>query len=507
MTLPHSTPNGKADNALPVNGAPGDGTAPPLLLPQHLEDLRRSGLSDLTIRACKFRSVEDPHEISRILRWDRPADNLGPCLVFPFLDAHGRDTGRQRVKPDRPRTFDGKSVKYESAKGLPNLPHFPPGIAAALADPSQMLFITEGEKKAAAATQAGFPCIGLVGVYGWQLPKSKPRALLPELAGIAWTGRPVRIVFDSDATSKPEVLWGEWHLFGVLGKDGAAVKIIRLPEGPAGQEGKPAKVGLDDYLVANGPEAFTKLAEQAIEPTKPPKTKRKRDKATEKIDDPHRLARLYLVLKAKHPDRLRIVFYREQFHRWVGTHWVAVPDAEMRGELATFCKHQLDKDAAEIAKNWQEEGDPPPVPKVTTALVSNVLQALSGGVLVPQETPQPSWLGPDASPRNYVAMQNGILDVDRFLAGDPAPLLPHTPLWFSPILLPYAFDPYADCPHWRAFLARNLGGGLPNPAGRQLAEVPDDGGRRGQRQKRGVRRADRDAGGKQRLQRAAGIIR
>jgi hypothetical protein len=145
------------------------------------------------------------------------------------------------------------------------------------------------------------------------------------------------------------------------------------------------------------------------------------------------LARLYLLREAKHPDRWRLAYYREQYWAWNGTHWVGVPDAEMRARLATFCKHQLDALARKL------------VPKVTTGLISNVLQALSGGVLLPQQTPQPVWLGPGAGPRNYVALANGILDVDRYLAGDHAPLLPHSPLWFSPVFLPYAFDPAAPC--------------------------------------------------------------
>jgi hypothetical protein len=44
-----------------------DTTDEPTLLPQHLEDLRRSGLTDETIRACGFESIVDPGEIRHIL--------------------------------------------------------------------------------------------------------------------------------------------------------------------------------------------------------------------------------------------------------------------------------------------------------------------------------------------------------------------------------------------------------------------------------------------------------
>jgi hypothetical protein len=107
--------------------------------------------------------------------------------------------------------------------------------------------------------QAGFASIGLVGVYGWQVANLRPRALLAELVAVAWAGRRVWLVFDSDRLSKSGVLWAEWHLAGVLAGHGAAVKVVCLPEGPAGEDGKPVKVGADDFLVARGAEAFQEL--------------------------------------------------------------------------------------------------------------------------------------------------------------------------------------------------------------------------------------------------------
>src|SRR5262245_44629285 len=96
-------------------------TAPPggrLLLPQHLADLRKSGLSDETIAACRFISVES-EQVHQILNWKGGADKLGPCLFIPFFGCDGqRADGFARVKPDRPRTQtkdDGtqRSIKYE----------------------------------------------------------------------------------------------------------------------------------------------------------------------------------------------------------------------------------------------------------------------------------------------------------------------------------------------------------------------------------------------------------
>src|SRR5262249_16167940 len=159
------------------------------------------------IRRAGLYTEEDPDKLGRLLRWSGPYP-YGPGLVIPFR----APDGYARVKPARPRPKGGK---YESPRGLTNRPYVPPGggTAAALADPAQPLILTEGEKKAVAADQAGYPCMGLVGVWGWQQPRPRdargrgygPRKLLPELRTVPWKGRKVFVVFDSDAATKPDV--------------------------------------------------------------------------------------------------------------------------------------------------------------------------------------------------------------------------------------------------------------------------------------------------------------
>lgn len=62
-----------------------------MLTPQHLEDLRRSGLDDSTIKAAGLYSG-DANEVKEILGF-----NAGPALVFPYPH-----NGFRRVKPDAP---------------------------------------------------------------------------------------------------------------------------------------------------------------------------------------------------------------------------------------------------------------------------------------------------------------------------------------------------------------------------------------------------------------------
>ncbi|MBY0455977.1 MAG: DUF3854 domain-containing protein, partial [Gemmataceae bacterium] len=258
-TLPTGSDEGKLDH----------------LLPRHLDDLRKSGLTDDTIRASRVRSVTDPRQVAHLLGdylTAAAARALGPCLAFPFLDVRGEvvtwapaggkgGTATRpfaRLKPDSPRTRGGKAAKYESPRGGGNRAYLPPGVGALLADPTCELVIVEGEKKALAGTQHGFPTVGLSGVWNWTLKRAKdpatgrgtgPRELIPDLAAVNWSGRPVTIVFDSDLADKPAVAWARWHLAQTLAARGAEVRVVDLPAGDG------AKCGLDDFLLAHGPDA------------------------------------------------------------------------------------------------------------------------------------------------------------------------------------------------------------------------------------------------------------
>jgi hypothetical protein len=264
-----------------VTDTRGGSNAAPRLLPQHLADLRKSGLTDAQIAACGFYSETDPRKVIDLLGTHfkpKAVAALGPCLVIPYIGPDGAPLGYARLKPDNPRKDrrkGGKVVKYEGPAGKPNRAYVPPGIRAALAGPAVPLLLTEGEKKGAAADQHGFACVALAGVWAWQVKREKdargrgtgPRQLLPDLAAVAWQGRAVFIAFDSDAADKPEIRWAEWHLAEALRTAGADVRVVRLPGGAGGE-----KVGLDDFLLARGPDALRALLAAAVAPAPPVET-------------------------------------------------------------------------------------------------------------------------------------------------------------------------------------------------------------------------------------------
>jgi putative DNA primase/helicase len=285
---------------------------------RHLADLRASGINDDTIRAAGLYTVEGPR-VYEILNWTLRSDGsgLGGCLAFPFLTLDGNRTGLTRLKPNSPRKRGNKPVKYESPRGSKNLPYFPPlpALQAAVGDPAQFLLFTEGEKKCLKSTQEGFPTIGLVGVQGWSKKRLRdadgnpigPRELRDELAAIGWQGRLVYICYDSDAVTNDDVLRAEFSLAQALLSKQALVKIVRLPPGDAG-----AKVGLDDFLLAHGPDEFRKLLTLATDARLP----------DESLPQAHRtdLGNSRRVISA-HGHDLRYCFAWKTWLAWDGRRW------------------------------------------------------------------------------------------------------------------------------------------------------------------------------------------
>src|SRR5262249_36808050 len=132
----------------------------------------------------------------------------------------------------------------------------PPSVQSKLGDPNVDLWLTEGARKADAAASAGLCCVALLGVWNWRGSNDLGgKLVLSCWDAIALNDRKVFIAFDSDVTTKPEVAKALARLKAVLEQRGARVRIVQLPSGRSGK-----KVGLDDYLAANGKAGLLGLA-------------------------------------------------------------------------------------------------------------------------------------------------------------------------------------------------------------------------------------------------------
>lgn len=216
--------------------------------PDHLVDLARSGLTEDDARAADLHSAR-PGDIVRLIGRDVPDGTS--ALVFPYSDCNGFT--RLKLFPpllDR----DGKPQRYLQRAGTGCRLYVPPLVAPVLTDPVHPLAITEGEKKALAVTKAGWPCVGIGGLWNFITDGE----LIADLKAIPWRQRIVRLIPDADVWQREDLLPAVYRLGRLLEAEGATVLIVRLSSLP-----EIKKTGADDYLVANGPAAFRKLIEKA----------------------------------------------------------------------------------------------------------------------------------------------------------------------------------------------------------------------------------------------------
>jgi len=148
-------------------------------------------------------------------------------------------------------------------------------------------------------------------------------------------------------------------------------------------------------------------------------------------------------------------FYGDQWWTYDGRRYTLLPPGELRARVTLSIQRSFESSKASAS---DDKGKPRRRPGVTRSLVSDTIQALGSLQLVPGSVEQPAWLGAKAArPRaGYIAMENGLVDVEAVVAGKVNVVRPHSADWFSPTCLTYAYDPAATCPMWLTFLGNAL---------------------------------------------------
>jgi hypothetical protein len=160
--------------------------------PDHLADLRKSGLSDETIEQAGLYSVR-PNDIKKVTGIVK----VESMLAIPYTP----EFTRYKVFPTTLKV-QGKKHRYTQPKGTGVHVYVPPAARATLQDTANPLGLVEGEKKALKACQEGVMCLAIGGLWNW-LDAGR---LTPELKDIPWKGRHVTLYPDSDVWKRPDLL-------------------------------------------------------------------------------------------------------------------------------------------------------------------------------------------------------------------------------------------------------------------------------------------------------------
>ncbi len=195
------------------------------LAPDHLADLRKSALTDDTIHLHKIRSVP-LSMIPRLLGFD--VSGIRSAMLIPFPDPAGGFMDHTRLKVFPPlEGGDGHGIKYLQPRASGVRLFFTLLQLNELLHGTASLWAVEGEKKALALAQLGFPAIGFCGIANWHIAGS--RELLRDFDRVQLAGRVVEVVPDGDAQTNDNVRRGAVGFLMALEARGARPRLVRLP--------------------------------------------------------------------------------------------------------------------------------------------------------------------------------------------------------------------------------------------------------------------------------------
>ncbi|MBC8868032.1 MAG: DUF3854 domain-containing protein, partial [Planctomycetes bacterium] len=453
---------------------------------RHREHLKLSWLSDETIDASGIKSASGVQLAALGFN-----SKDGPAMVIPYPNKSL--VRHYRIRPDSDRPFQD-SAKYRTRAGDTNALYIPLSAWDVTDDPSAQLLVIEGEKKTLAAMQAGYVAVGVPGVYGWM----SDGAPIKDLDEFKWRDRPVVICFDSDVWTNSDVQEALRRLVRELEGREADVRVVLLPEGEEG-----AKVGVDDYLLANGPDDFKRLvdaalplADAALAFIKPGMSPNRLQMA---LDFVNRCISSYPAIRDEYMARLgqamEAAGYGKQSKRTLsagitramksiarlessggkgdcpentaaeflagectnesGTLTLRLLDGQLYIYEPNSVYREISEDELKLdIVRWLQANKS----QVTTHLATNVAMNVCAMCELPAGTPIPSWINNDSSKNNdWLAFQGGLVQMHTAIQGRPQ-FENHTPAFLTTAKLPFHFMQNAVCPMWERFLAETFDG-------------------------------------------------
>ena len=293
---------------------------------------------------------------------------------------------------------------------------------------------------------AGIPS-GTAAVTNCSGAGEKPAKWMVDL----FMGKSAIVLHDADeAGQKGAVRWA-----GSVSSEAADTKIAKLPFDSVEEKG----ADLRDYLNLGRTfgDLHTLAASAPLE-ERAPATPVSTSEPLESFDNYHRLARLNLERYQRSTRNGMLRYWRNEWYKYDGFCYRKIDETELKAKVGQAVREEFERVAAEQFRDWDGEGEAPTIKQVTQSLVSNVLFATSQMCILSGTVELNTWTDGENkdSDDRFVALKNGILNIDRLLSGHPDHLLPHSPHWFSVTCLPFDFDPQALSPIFDKFLKKNL---------------------------------------------------
>jgi putative DNA primase/helicase len=153
----------------------------------------------------------------------------------------------------------------------------------------------------------------------------------------------------------------------------------------------------------------------------------------DKNNEAGHLAEQFLLHNYTSYDGKRLIHYfNSQFYKYTGTHYKKISENILKNDMYKFVRDNA-------------------VSKRTSGLLDVTWKLVCAEITLAEERKWNTWLSQPPTcgePANYLAFQNGILNLDQPSAG----LRKHTPDWFSRTCLPFNYSPEATYGEWLKFL-------------------------------------------------------
>jgi putative DNA primase/helicase len=174
------------------------------------------------------------------------------------------------------------------------------------------------------------------------------------------------------------------------------------------------------------------------------------DGVFESPDDPHRLARSFRKPAGNDSSCLVPRHWRGEWYDWDGI-YRRIEEVDLRARVVEHVKSELDKD---YRRRRAKDESAKPAKKVTSGLVTNVLQALASLGNLPSPVSSPSWLAanPGWPEEEILIAPNAIVHLPSLATEQPVTKEPTPSLWTINSIGCH-FQASADQPgHWLQFL-------------------------------------------------------